>query len=168
MTIQLLTNVVIGVALVGFLAFRQLRWSGIDRSSIWRLPIVLGIIGVINIGSMSKGTVVGPTDITFIGIELAIAVVIGLMMGRLTTFRTAARPDSKGRTIEGRAGVGGAVLWVVLIGVRVGLDVLGGVMGAHLLTATGVILLTVAVSRAASALVIDAKLPQAARTPIRR
>lgn len=168
MTIQLLTNVVIGPALVGFLAFRQLRWSGIDRSSIWRLPIILGIVGVINIGSMSKGTAIGSVDITFIGIELVVAVGIGLMMGRLTTFRPAARPDSKGRTIESRSGVGGAILWVVLIGVRVGLDVLGGFLGAHLLTATGVILLTVAVSRAATALVIDAKLPQAARTPIRR
>ncbi|AMM19720.1 hypothetical protein AX769_05630 [Frondihabitans sp. PAMC 28766] len=168
MSIQLIENVVIGLALVAYLVYRQLRWTGIDRGSIWRLPIVLGIIGVINLSSMSKGTVVGAPDIAFIGIELVIAVVIGLMMGKLTTFRTAARPDSKGRVIEARSGRAGAALWVVLILVRVGLDVLGGVMGAHLLTATGVILLTVAVSRAASALVIDSKLPQAARTPIRR
>jgi hypothetical protein len=165
---QLLENVVIGLALISFLVYRQLRWSGIDRSSIWRLPIILGIIGIINLGSISKTTSVGAIDITFIGIELVVAVVVGLLMGSLTEFRTAARPDSKGRTIEARSGGAGAALWVVLIVVRVGLDVAGGFMGAHLLTATGVILLTVAVSRAASALVIDAKLPQAARTPIRR
>ncbi|WP_286345913.1 hypothetical protein [Frondihabitans sucicola] len=44
--------------------------------------------------------------------------------------------------------------------VRVGLDVVGGMMGAHLLTATGVILLTVAASRAASALMMDGRMPQ--------
>lgn len=161
---QLLTNVIIGVVLVGYIAAKQLRWTGIDRSSVWRLPLILGIIGIFSLGSMAKGTTVTSVDIAFIGVELVFAVVIGLFMGRLTVFRTAAKPDSKGRMLEARSGPAGALLWVALIVVRIGLDVLGGFMGAHLLTATGVILLTVAVSRGAAALMIDGRLPQAART----
>jgi hypothetical protein len=161
-SVQLLTNIVIGLALVGFIAYRQVRWTRTDRRSVWRMPLILGVIGVISLSSSAKTMTVGAPDITIIGIELVLAVVIGLMMGRLTVFRVASTPDSKGRTIESRSGGAGAALWVILIVVRVGLDVVGGMMGAHLLTATGVILITVAASRAASALMIDGRLPNVA------
>lgn len=162
MSVQLLTNIVIGLALVGFIAYRQLRWTRTDRASVWRMPLILGVIGIINLSSTAKNVTVGPADITIIGIELVLAIVIGLIMGRLTTFNVVATPDSKGRRIEMRSGKAGAALWVVLILVRVGLDVVGGALGAHLLTATGVILLTVAASRAAAALMIDGRMPQVA------
>ncbi|RKR75543.1 hypothetical protein [Frondihabitans australicus] len=161
MSIQLLSNIVIGIALVGFLAFRQMRWSYVDRSSLWRMPIILAVIGVVSIANMSKGLTITGVDIAFIGVELLISVGLGLVMGRITVFRRATQADSKGRLIQARTGGLGAALWLVLIAVRVGLDVAGGFMGAHLVTATGVILLTVAVNRAARALVLDAKIPAA-------
>ncbi|WP_286345912.1 hypothetical protein [Frondihabitans sucicola] len=104
MSVQLLTNIVIGLALVGFIAYRQLRWTRTDRASVWRMPLILGVIGVINLSSTAKNATVGAPDITIIGIELVLAVVIGLLMGRLTVFRVAATPDSKGRRIEARSG----------------------------------------------------------------
>ena len=42
-------------------------------------------------------------------------------------------------------------------------DVLGGHLGAHLLTSTGAILLVLALNRAARALVVDQRIPRAAR-----
>lgn len=162
MSTQLLLNIVIGIALVGYIASKQLRWTRTDRAGVWRLPLILAVIGVINLSSTAKNLTVGAPDITMIAIELVVATAIGLVMGRLTVFRVAESPDSKGRRIEARSGPAGAVLWVVLIVVRIGLDVVGGALGAHLLTATGVILLTVAASRAAAALVMDARFPQVA------
>lgn len=162
MSVQLLTNVVIGLALVGYIASKQLRWTRTDRAGVWRLPLILGVVGIVNLSSTAKNLTVGVPDLTIIGVELVIAVVIGLLMGKLTVFRVAATPDSKGRRIEARSGPAGAALWVALIVVRIGLDVVGGMLGAHLLTATGVILLTVAVSRAASALMMDGRMPQVA------
>jgi hypothetical protein len=161
-SVQLLINVVLGLALVGYIVSKQLRWTRTDRAGVWRLPLILGIIGIISLSSSAKNLTVGTPDITIIGIELVLAVVIGLAMGRMTVFRVAQTADAKGRRIETRSGPAGAVLWIVLIVVRVGLDVVGGMMGAHLLTATGVILLTVAVSRAAAALVMDSRMPQIA------
>ena len=80
--------------------------------------------------------------------------------GAVTRFRTVTTPDGRGRTLQSRTGWAGAVLWVVLIAARVGLDVLGGHLGAHLLTATGTILLVLALNRAARALVIDQRIPR--------
>lgn len=160
MSAQLLVNVLLGIALVGYIASKQLRWTRIDRQGVWRLPLILGVIGLISLSSQAKGLTVGPVDIALIGVELAVAVTVGLLMGRATVYRIAATADAKGRRIEARSGVAGAALWVVLIALRLGLDVVGGLMGAHLLTATGVILLTVAASRAASALIVDARMPR--------
>ncbi|MCU1529201.1 MAG: hypothetical protein JWP75_2964 [Frondihabitans sp.] len=163
MSVQLLTNVVIGLALVGFVAARQLRWRRVDRTTVWKMPAVLGIIGLFSLGSASKGLTIHSVDIVLIGVELVISIGTGLLMGRLTTFRTAQTPDARGRLIEARTGGVGAALWIVLIVVRIGIDVIGGYMGAQLLTATGVILLSVAINRAAAALVLDGRLPQVAR-----
>ncbi|MBE7163061.1 MAG: hypothetical protein INR72_17625 [Williamsia herbipolensis] len=157
MSVQLIANVVIGLALVGFLAYRQMTWQSVDPSRIWRLPVILGIVGVV----MLANTHATPTstDVVFLGVEVLLSVAIGLTMGRITTFRTAPEADRRGRTLQTRTGWLGGVLWLVLIAVRVGLDVAGTHLGAHLLTSTGTILLTVAVNRAARALVVDQRMP---------
>jgi hypothetical protein len=163
MSVQLIANVVIGLALVGFLAYRQMTWQYVDPSRIWRLPLVLGIVGVVMLANTGSGVTVTSTDVVFLGVEVLLSVAIGLVMGRITTFRQAPQPDGRGRTLQTHTGWLGGVLWLVLIAVRIGLDVLGAHLGAHLLTATGTILLTVAVNRAARALVVDQRIPGRAR-----
>jgi hypothetical protein len=163
MSVQLIANVVIGLALVGFLAYRQMTWQYVDPTRIWRLPIVMGIIGVVMLANTKGGATVTSTDVVFLGIEVLISVGIGLTMGRITTFRTAPQADGRGRTLQTRTGALGGVLWLVLIVVRVGLDLAGTQLGAHLLTSTGTILLMVAVNRAARALVVDQRIPGRAR-----
>jgi hypothetical protein len=157
MSVQLIANVVIGIALVGFLAYRQMTWQSVDPARIWRLPVILGIVGVVMMAN-TKATVTS-TDVVFLGIEVLLSVAIGLTMGAITSFRTSATPDRRGRTLQTRTGWLGGVLWIVLIAVRIGLDAAGTHLGAHLLTSTGTILLMVAVNRAARALVVDQRIP---------
>ncbi|WFR67362.1 hypothetical protein P9139_01850 [Curtobacterium flaccumfaciens] len=157
MSVQLVANILIGVALVVFLGYRQATWQYLDPTRIWRTPVIMAIVGVVVLAQTT--TTITTTDVVFLGIEALITIGVGLTMGSITRFRTVATPDSKGRTIQSRTGLLGAALWIVLIAVRVGLDVLGGHLGAHLLTSTGMILLVLALNRAARAVVIDQRIP---------
>jgi len=165
MSVQLLANIVIGIALVAFLGYRQATWQYLDPSRIWRTPLVMAVVGVVVL-AQSAATVT-TADVVFLGIEALVTIAVGLTMGSLTRFRTVATPDRKGRTLQSRTGALGAVLWIVLIAVRVGLDVVGGHFGAHLLTSTGTILLVLALNRAARALVVDQRIPRSAGTAAR-
>lgn len=161
MSVQLLANVLLGVALVGFLGYRQATWQYLDPARIWRTPMIMAIVGVVVLAQTSA--TVTTTDVVFLGIEALITIGVGLTMGTITRFRTVATPDRKGRTVQSRTGWLGASLWIVLIVVRIGLDVLGGHLGAHLLTSTGTVLLVLALNRAARALVIDQRIPRGDR-----
>lgn len=158
MPVQTLADIVIGLALVGFLMYRQATWQFLDAGRIWRMPVVLGAIGVVMIAKSSAGPVTS-MDVAFIGAEVVVSIAVGLLMGSIAQFRVAARPDDEGRSLQTRTGGLGAVLWVVLIAVRIGMDVLGSGLGAHLLSSTGMILLMIAVNRAARALVLDRRIP---------
>ncbi len=159
MSVQLVANVLVGIALVGFLAYRQATWRFLDPARIWRTPLVMALVGVAVL-AQTVATVT-TADVVFLGIEALVTITVGLTMGRITRFRTVATPDAKGRTLQARTGWTGAGLWVLLIAVRIGLDVVGGHLGAHLLTSTGTILLVLALNRAARALVLDQRIPRA-------
>ncbi|PZF69126.1 hypothetical protein DEJ33_01850 [Curtobacterium sp. MCPF17_047] len=162
MSVQLLTNTVIGLALVGYLAWKQATWRYLDPARIWRGPVVMAGIGIVVLAQ--SAATIDSQDVVFLGIEALLSVGIGLAMGSRTRFRTVGTPDGKGRTLQSRTGWVGAGLWIALIVVRIGLDVVGARLGAHLLTSTGVILLMLAVNRAARALVVDQRLQHDART----
>lgn len=164
MSVQLLANILIGLALVGYLAYRQATWQSVDPTRVWRTPLVLGAVGLVVLAQSAAA--VTTLDVLFLGVEALVSIAAGLAMGAMTRFRTAA-PDAKGRTVQARTvqartGWAGAGLWVVLIAVRIGLDVLGGHLGAHLLTSTGTVLLVLALNRAARALVVDQRIPRPA------
>ncbi len=163
MSVQLLANILIGIALVAFLGYRQATWQYLDPTRIWRTPLVMAVVGVVVL-TQTRSTIT-TTDVVFLAIEALVTIGVGLTMGSITRFRTVGTPDRKGRTIQSRTGALGAVLWIVLIAVRIGLDVLGGHLGAHLLTSTGTILLVLALNRAARALVIDGRIPRGDRRP---
>jgi hypothetical protein len=160
MTTNTLFTIVVGFVVVGFLAARQLKWSYVDRTSVWRSPGVLGIIGLFLTVQQAGKTPATSLDITLIVIGALVSMAIGAVMGRITTFRIADGADEKGRRVQSRTGGAGMGLWIALIAVRVGFDALGAVLGAHLVTSVGVILLTIAANRAAAALVMDSRLSQ--------
>lgn len=156
MTLQNIAEIVLALAVVGLLIFRQLRWRTFDTARAARLPIVLAAIGVFSLARTSGPALTG-TDAGLLAAELAISVGIGALMGRLAAFR----PDPAGTgRLQTRTGWAGASLWFVLIAVRIAFDAFATTLGSHVLTETGVILLMVAASRGTAALITRAREPQ--------
>ncbi len=158
MHLESILTPLIALAVIGLLVYRQLRWRAFNPASALRLPIILGAVGVLNLTGL-KGVVVTSLDATLFVVELLLSIGIGAAMGRLSVFRSA--PDGSG-VLQTRTGWIGAALWAVLIAVRIGFDVVGASLGAHLITRTGVILVLLAASRATAALVTRAREPHRA------
>jgi hypothetical protein len=169
LSIQLVTNAILIVALVVWVGYRQLTWRAVDPGRMWRMPIILAIAGVATLGSMTGLKSVSAVDIAVLLGELVISLGLGAVMGAIATLRPLTadgirlyrethandrRPSTSLVTFETRTGWLGIVLWVALIGIRIGIDVLAGMAGSHLAASTGVILLMVAANRLARVAVI--------------
>ncbi|MBM2620394.1 hypothetical protein JIG36_33270 [Actinoplanes sp. LDG1-06] len=154
MTSTTLINALIGLALVTWICSRQLRWRAADPAKMFKLPIVLGIVGLV---SMSReATTIKPIDVAVLGVSAVLALASGAVMGRIARFRPS---PTDSRTVETRTGWAGVGIWAALIAVRVIIDVIGHRMGSEMAVATGSILLVLAINRIAGALVISARLP---------
>jgi hypothetical protein len=180
MTLQTLANIVLGLALIGYILYRQTSWRVFARSRMWRMPIVLGAIGVVMIAQTKGAGVVTSVDAVALSLELAISAGFGAAMGALAVFRERTVPagdaapivrsgrrgdrsrsdifraaDGSEVAVESRTGWLGLGLWIALIVIRVGIDFEAVRFGAALVTATGVILLMVAANRAVRVLVLS-------------
>jgi len=169
MTTQTLLDLVLGVALLCWIGYRQLTWTAVAPERMWRMPALLAIIGVVLLlqnATGGTGGTISAGDLGVLAIETVIAIGLGAVMGLMAHFRpigdrtrAAFHARDRGRsttvpTIESRTGWVGMALWVVLIAVRVGGEVYAHMSHSVLLTSTGVILLTVALNRAARIVVI--------------
>jgi hypothetical protein len=167
MSTETLTSILIGVLLLGWISYRQLTWTPVVPERMWRMPVILGIIGVITLVQSNAFARVTGMDLGALAIELVISIGLGVAMGALAHFRpmsddsrtayaakNAARPRGSLPALETRNGWFGMALWLVLIAVRVGGEFWAHATGSTLLTSTGLILLTVAVNRAVRILVI--------------
>jgi hypothetical protein len=168
MTIQNIAEILITLALVGWAVYRQLTWRVMARDRLWKMPLILAGAGVLML-AQTKG--LGSITLLDAGVllgELVLSIGLGALMGVMAVFRTRPQRESdvrnrRGETgswspsttvTESRTGGWGLVLWIVLIGVRVGIDIVATQLGAVLITATGTILLVLAVNRLTRALVI--------------
>ncbi|MFP3466318.1 hypothetical protein [Leifsonia sp. SIMBA_070] len=164
MSIQTLANAVLIVLLIGWVGYRQLTWRPVVVSRMWRFPAILAVVGVVLIGQQTKPAQVTPLDLAVIAGELLLSLAIGAWMGAIAHFRRLPEPIAAGRrpgevaVYESQTGVLGLVLWVVVVAVRIGVDVLATQAGAHLVAATGVILLVFAANRIARTAVFAARL----------
>ena len=159
MTITNLLEALLAVVGIVWICGKQLTWTAVNVQRMWRLPIILGAIGVITLMTTGSKAVLTGVDLGLLAIELVAAVVTGAAMGWIAQFRPISpkalaawrrgrrRDDGVEPTVESRTGWIGIVLWVVLIAVRIGLAVLGHSMGSALAESSGVILLVVAVNR---------------------
>jgi len=167
MSIVNIGEALIGVALVIWIVYRQMTWTAVDIGRMWRMPLILGAVGVITLVSSGSAKALTATDLGLLAIELAVAVVTGALMGFVAVFRPITekslaawrlRRRSDGApepTTETRTGWVGLVLWVVLIAVRVGLGFWGHSLGSAIAESSGVILLVVAVNRIIRTLVFS-------------
>jgi hypothetical protein len=173
MNISTVTDIIIALAVLCWIIYRQLTWQLVNPSRLWRMPIIIAIIGVAMLTQTNSLTAVKPVDLLILVGELVLALGLGAAMGTLARFRTRAQRASDVRqrggvptdfdpsvtVTESRTGGLGAALWIVLIALRVGIELLTThYFPSALLASTGTILLVVAANRAARALVISVRM----------
>jgi hypothetical protein len=173
---ELLTNVAEGVlalALVVFISVRQLRWTAVVPSRMWRMPVILAIVGVVTLSRASLGSV-SSTDLALLALEAVIAIGTGCAMGLIARFRPIShetalraverRPGTPVPEVESSTGWIGMVLWIVVIAARIAIGFWGHAMGSALVESTGVVLLVIALNRGARILVVLSRLERHQRT----
>jgi hypothetical protein len=173
MNISTVADVLIAIAVLCWIIYRQFTWQLASPSRLWRMPAILAIVGLIMLAQTKSLANVQPLDLLILVGELVLALGLGAIMGSLAKFRTRAQRasdvsqrggapvdfDPSTTVVETRTGALGAALWVVLILVRVGVELLTAhYFPSALLASTGTILLVIAANRAARALVIALKM----------
>lgn len=162
MTLTTLADVILGLAVIALLCVRQLQWTAVRPSRMWRVPLVLGAIGVF---SLLRGTdrALSGVDVALLLVEAAIALGTGALMGRITVFRPITAVPATLRagegvpTLECRTGWTGVALWAVLIVARIGVALVGHGLAAVAVESTGVVLLVIALNRVARTAVVLAR-----------
>jgi hypothetical protein len=167
MSIANIGEALLGVALVVWIVFRQMRWTAVDIGRMWRMPLILGGVGVITLVTSGGTKALTAADLGLLALELGVALVTGALMGMVAVFRPISEKalagwrsrrrsdDTAEPTTESRTGWIGLALWVVMIAVRVGLGFWGHSLGSALAESSGVILLVLAVNRAVRTLVFS-------------
>jgi len=160
--LQLLGNIGIGIVLIGFFTYRQMKWTPLIESRLWRMPIILGAIGVFSISQTVSAATLSSLDVSVLAIEIVVSVAVGAGMGAMARFRPLSVRKADGPRFETSTGWLGAGLWLVMIVSRVGIDIWATHAGSVLATSTGVILIMLGVNRAARAAMFAARLSRMA------
>lgn len=172
MNLSVLSNILLILLAVGIIAVRQMTWRPVLGGRDWMFPGIAAVAGSAFLLQSLNGRSLGVIDVVAFVVEVVIALGVGLAMGAIAHIRPIARPagyvaDTTGLSakaaakalaeFETRTGPWGLALWVVLIGVRVGLTFAFESLGSHLGVSTGLILLVLAANRAARTLVLHGR-----------
>jgi hypothetical protein len=173
MNISTVADILIAIAVLCWIIYRQFTWQLASPSRLWRMPAIIAIVGVVMLAQTKSLTAVKPVDLLILAAELVLALAIGALMGSLAKFRTRAQRASDIRQRSGvpvefdpsttvtetRTGAFGSALWLVMIAIRVGIELLTvHYFPSALLASTGTILLVIAANRAARALVVSVRM----------
>jgi len=173
MNISTVADILIAIAVLCWIIYRQFTWQLASTSRLWRMPAIIAIVGLVMLAQTKSISDVKPVDLLILVGELVLALGLGAIMGTLAKFRTRGQQASDVRQRSGvpveydpsitvtetRTGGLGAALWIVLIVVRVGIELLTAhYFPSALLASTGTILLVVAANRAARALVVTVRM----------
>jgi hypothetical protein len=160
MDIQIIGNVLLAIAILVVVAYRQTTWRPAVPAALWRAPLIMGVVGVFLL--VQQHTILTGLDVAVLVVELVVSLGVGAWMGAIARFRPLAQAPGAQASgaqaqFESRTGWWGLALWLVVIAVRVGIDVVATGLGAHAVTTTGVIVLLLAANRLARALVIGVR-----------
>lgn len=122
------TSLVITVAIVGLVLYKQFRGQFVGGSRDVKLPLILVGIGVLTLAQARPE--VTAAGVGLLAAELVLSAGLGVLRGY--AFRLGTRDGWAYRS--GSAAL--LVAWVLTIGVRVGAEVLGGAVGAGPLLST--------------------------------
>jgi hypothetical protein len=160
MTSTTLVSIVVGVAVAALLVIRQMRAQPVDANL--RLPLILGIIGLIELTNYLQKNHLGTIAIVALAGSLVLAAVLGAVRAvTVHLWMQDGQPWRQGTWLTGG-------LWVVSLAAHFGFDYLidphapnGGVAGAS-------ILLYVAVTYTVQRLIVQARaqrIPVSGRQP---
>ncbi|MGD1012468.1 MAG: hypothetical protein ABR925_08065 [Acidimicrobiales bacterium] len=112
-----LVNILIGAAVVALLVVRQMRTRRVKEDSAARITAILGVIGIIELVDAGKGHHVGAATIAWIVLTLVVGAALGAVRAvTVRIWRTAEGPAlRKGTALT-------AVLWVVSLGLHLGME----------------------------------------------
>jgi hypothetical protein len=104
-TIQNLANILIGLALVGWIVYRQITWRIVSISKMWKKPLILGAVGIVTLSQAKNVHQITALDLGVLVIELVISLAIGAVMGKIAVFRPRnIRPGDSSDLLAGRLG----------------------------------------------------------------
>ncbi|RDI68593.1 hypothetical protein [Nocardia pseudobrasiliensis] len=135
------------VAVLGWIIYRQSQWRPLDAARMWRAPVVIAVIGLVQMKTAVTGSI-GVVAVALLVLSAVLSLAVGVAMGWLSQIR-----ETDGR-LWARTGLLGSALWFVLLAVRIGVDVWAHMLGATIVTAVGVILIMLALNRAGRTLVL--------------
>lgn len=180
MSLSTLGNIVLILILIAWFGYRQSTWRPVEVARMVRIPVILGIVGVLQLGGQAAS--LGSPEIGVIAVEVVISLAVGAWMGAIAHLRPVVAPDdrplasSAGRSLrplgpadgggaaptwESRTGLPGLILWVLVVALRIGIDVAGAHLGLLITASTGVILLTLAANRLGRVAVLAARVDRA-------
>ena len=130
MTLSTILNALLLLALIVWLGYRQSTWRPIRSGRMWRMPILLGIAGVVVLAQTVDR--ITTLDVIALTVEAAISLGVGAAMGRIARIRPIAQPSvrTEGASLESRTGWWGMALWLIVIVSRVGIDLAAAANGA--------------------------------------
>jgi hypothetical protein len=112
-----ISNIVIGVAVVAWLIVRQLQVRPLKERKPYRIALVLGVIGVVEISNYLGGRQLPPAGYLIMALSLVVAALFGFLRARVTAVW---RQDDGVLVRQGNAVA--AVLWVVGVALHLGID----------------------------------------------
>jgi hypothetical protein len=142
-------DLVIGLLVLGLVIYRQVIARPVKSNM--RLPLILGVIGVVETYQFLKGQHIGATIIAELIGSLVLAAVFGL--ARAATVRLSFRQGqwwSQGNWLT-------AILWVVSLAAHLGFDALVSGQHGHESLGQATILLYLAVTYAMQRLIVQAR-----------
>lgn len=130
------------------LILRQFLWRSAQLNRMMRMPVVVVTAGIVYlVFEVWCGFHWVAADWLIIA-ELALVAITGTAMGYVTHFR-----ETAGHLQYRLTGVG-LILWAVFVTIRVGNFALANLLGANLVEATGLILLSFGVNRLAAIAIV--------------
>ncbi len=151
MSQQSIETVVIGLAVIAFITYRLSRWQSVRPSRLFRMPAVLGAVGVISLAGSGQQLLrqhLGVMDVGIVGAELLVGVVAGWLIGRLTEIRTFA-DGTKSKLVPA-----GIAVWLGFVALRIGFGVAASMMGASFAAMPGMTLIVIAVIKTVQGLMV--------------
>lgn len=152
MTLSILLWILLGIALISLVSYRQTQFSPVNLGKAARLPILLLVaalaMGVSHLDALPSLRI-GPADLGLLGVELVLAVVAGWGMGKLTEVATV---DG---AVSSRLRPLGLLIWFGFILVRVAGSAFAHLDHLVLAASVPLVLAMLAVVKGTQALVVS-------------